>query len=262
MSITTFGRQLVHYEAHGRGEPLLFVHGWLGSWRYWWPSMQSLSTHFRTFALDLWGFGDSTKDPALYSVDAYVEMVDQFIDRLGILTPLSVVGHGLGAAVALRYANRRPDRVKRLVIVALPVEGRQLNERLRTMPGDAFLQRFIYRIADHPEVERESHKTDQNAMWRLAEEVGTTDFADDLERVASPSLLVYGEHDPVVATPNGDYASLRQATVNRQFVELPEAGHFPMLEDSARFNRLVLDFLMAEAVAEVAPKDMWQRRTR
>ncbi|MFW6183111.1 MAG: alpha/beta fold hydrolase, partial [Chloroflexota bacterium] len=59
MSITTVGEHLIHYEALGRGQPVIFIHGWLGSWRYWWSSMQGLSAHCRTFALDLWGFGDS-----------------------------------------------------------------------------------------------------------------------------------------------------------------------------------------------------------
>jgi 3-oxoadipate enol-lactonase len=83
MSITTVGARIIHYEALGRGEPLIFVHGWLGSWRYWWPSMQSLSTHYRTFALDLWGFGDSSKDPRAYNLDAYAKMLDEFVETAG-----------------------------------------------------------------------------------------------------------------------------------------------------------------------------------
>src|SRR5690606_39877386 len=96
MSITTVGSNLIHYEAVGRGQPLIFIHGWLGSWRYWWPSMQALSTHYRTFAFDLWGFGDSSKSPDAYSLGAFVEMVDEFFDKLGVARLVIRVGLGRG----------------------------------------------------------------------------------------------------------------------------------------------------------------------
>jgi len=52
MSVLYFQNEIVHYEALGRGRPLLFLHGWVGSWRYWMPTMQSASISFRTYALD------------------------------------------------------------------------------------------------------------------------------------------------------------------------------------------------------------------
>ena len=43
MSIVTLESELIHYEVLGRGRPLIFLHGWVGSWRYWIPAMQALS---------------------------------------------------------------------------------------------------------------------------------------------------------------------------------------------------------------------------
>ncbi|SRR5258706_11925765 len=68
MSAITIENDLVHYEVLGRGRPVIFVHGWLGSWRYWVPTMQQLSMKYRTYALDLWGFGDSGKGNNRYSL--------------------------------------------------------------------------------------------------------------------------------------------------------------------------------------------------
>ncbi|HDN79852.1 MAG TPA: alpha/beta hydrolase, partial [Chloroflexi bacterium] len=59
MSAIVIDGGIIHYEVIGRGRPLIFIHGWLGSWRYWMGSMEELSPYFRTYALDLWGFGDS-----------------------------------------------------------------------------------------------------------------------------------------------------------------------------------------------------------
>ena len=90
---------LVHYEVIGRGKPLVFVHGWLGSWRYWVPAMEGLSVGHRSYALDLWGFGDSDKLDRHYSVDGYVGLLGEFLDHLGVQR-VSLVGHALGGMVA------------------------------------------------------------------------------------------------------------------------------------------------------------------
>lgn len=55
MSAILLDREIVHYEVLGRGRPILFLHGWVGSWRYSIPVMQATSVSFRTYALDLWG---------------------------------------------------------------------------------------------------------------------------------------------------------------------------------------------------------------
>jgi pimeloyl-ACP methyl ester carboxylesterase len=111
---------IVHYEVLGRGRPVILIHGWLGSWRYWIPAMQQLSMKYRTYALDLWGFGDSGKDARRYPFDAQVTLLDQFMEKMGI-AKAGLVGHDLGAAVVARYAVRYPDRVPRLMAVCPPL---------------------------------------------------------------------------------------------------------------------------------------------
>lgn len=126
MSAVTIDNDLVHYEVLGRGRPVVFLHGWLGSWRYWVPVMQQLSMKYRTYALDLWGYGDSSKDPEKLSLDAHVELIGNFLDKLGI-PKAAFVGHSLGAAVMIRFAMKYPGRVARLMVINSPVfEGGSL----------------------------------------------------------------------------------------------------------------------------------------
>lgn len=120
MSAITIEGDLIHYEVLGRGRPVIFVHGWLGSWRYWIPAMSQLSTRYRTYAIDLWGFGDSGKDPRHYDFASQVSLIDQFMTRMGI-AKAALIGHDLGAAVVAHFAVTWPDRVPRLMAVSPPL---------------------------------------------------------------------------------------------------------------------------------------------
>jgi len=120
MSAITIENDLVHYEALGRGRPVILVHGWLGSWRYWVPTMQHLSGKYRAYALDLWGFGDSGKDINKYAVKDQVHMLFKFFEGMGIRKAV-LVGHSLGAAVCLNFARQYPEFTHRLFLISPPL---------------------------------------------------------------------------------------------------------------------------------------------
>lgn len=263
MSITTVGSHLIHYEVLGRGQPLIFLHGWLGSWRYWWPSMQAMAAQHRAFAFDLWGFGDSSKAPDKYTISAYMEMIDQFINQLGVAKPVILIGHSLGAAVALRYTVAHPENVSKLATVAMPVTGAYLNDRLATSDPDNIINRVVGKSNSFSEVDTEIRKIDQAAFNQLAQELANNNLVPDMANFPRPLLLVYGGQDSVVQPPDGEYSYLQQSANDRFFVTLDQCGHFPMLQDKARFNRLLLDFILAsDELTELTPKEYWQRRTR
>ena len=72
MSAIVIENSLVHYEVIGRGKPIIFLHGWLGSWRYWMGTMEALARRYRCYALDFWGFGDSDKSRLNCTVSDYL----------------------------------------------------------------------------------------------------------------------------------------------------------------------------------------------
>ena len=130
MSAILLDGGIVHYEVIGRGRPIIFLHGWLGSWRYWVPAMQAASTGFRAYALDLWGFGDTARNTSLYALDKQVALLDQFLQELG-MAKVAIVGHGLGALVGILFAMRYPTFVDRIMAVQLPFDQASINNRLR-----------------------------------------------------------------------------------------------------------------------------------
>ncbi len=120
MSAITIGGDLIHYEKLGRGRPVILVHGWIGSWRYWIPLRQKLHTSFSVHTLDLISFGDSSKNEKNYTVEKQVAMLETFLDQLGI-PKAAMIGHGLGAMVTLQFALRNPDKVARMMLSSMPL---------------------------------------------------------------------------------------------------------------------------------------------
>ncbi|HSH03210.1 MAG TPA: alpha/beta hydrolase [Anaerolineae bacterium] len=262
MSITTVEEHLIHYEVLGRGQPLIFIHGWLGSWRYWWPSMQELARGHRTFAFDLWGYGNSSKVQSKYSFESYVSMVGQLMDKLGIMQPVILVGHSLGAAVALRFATTHPDRVKRIAGVSMPVHGTQIHSRLANSDTSVFINRVLGKGNSFNEIDSEIPKSDRAAVNVLAKQLRDFSFVDDLQKCTCPIMLIAGSQDPVIQTSNGEIESLVQGQ-NRYYVTLEGGSHFPMLQEPAKFNRLLLDFIHSDGdQTKITPKVLWQRRNR
>jgi len=120
MSAITIGGDLIHYEKLGRGRPVVLMHGWIGSWRYWIPVMQHLHLKYSVYTLDLPGFGDSAKNPSRYAVARMTDILVQFLDQLAI-PKAAFLCHGLGGLVATEFAQRFPDRAARMMLVSLPL---------------------------------------------------------------------------------------------------------------------------------------------
>lgn len=120
MSAVTVGGDLIHYEMLGRGRSVVLLHGWVGSWRYWVPTMQSLHLKYRVYALDLLGFGDSAKNPRRYLPDEQIRMLLDFLESQQ-LRKVALIGHGLGAWLAAELARRAPEMVARMMLISTPL---------------------------------------------------------------------------------------------------------------------------------------------
>ena len=263
MSAIVIREGLVHYEVIGRGRPLVFIHGWLGSWRYWVPAMEELSSNYRAYALDLWGFGDSDRLHGRYSVETYVQLLDEFLDNLGMgmLRP-TLIGHSLGGIVALRFAARAPDKVERVMGVSVPLRGAAIHRSLAGFSGnEEALARLVARRAKFPEVEMEVRKTDVSAITGTTHSAMVNDLSHGLPSFEVPVLLVYGDDDPLITPPH--QARQQNHDKNMRTIFLDSTRHFPMLEERGKFNRLLMDFLDAEDdLASLELKEEWQRRQR
>ena len=260
MSAIIVENGLLHYEALGRGKPVLFLHGWIGSWRYWMPTMEAVSDRYRTYAFDLWGFGDSDKSSQRYEIDSYVSLVGLFMDELGLIIA-PIVGHSLGAVVGMLFAARSPDRVDKLMTVSLPLNSSLINRKL-VSGGDGLLDRTIGRKQAqqaYPEVALEADKADPNVVALSTRSMAELDLRLEMDKITRPVLMVHGERDALVAPSSPE--AVQDLEQNVRQIVLRDSLHFPMLDEAAKFHRLVRDFLESD-LASLVLKDEWKRRSR
>jgi pimeloyl-ACP methyl ester carboxylesterase len=220
-----------------------------------------LSVGHRAYALDLWGFGDSDKRGQFYSVNAYVELLGRFLDKLGVMR-CALVGHALGGVVALLFASQALDQVEQVVGVSVPLSGMAVNRPLTGLASDGdALTRLVARRAKFPEVEMGVRKTDVSAVADTVRSAMEIDLHRVLPSLDIPTLLVHGGDDPLIKPPQKEW--LRDCEDNVRAIFLDSAHHFPMLEERNKFNRLLKDFLEAgDDLASLELKEEWQRRLR
>ena len=121
-TLTVNGLRL-HYTVAGAGPDIVFVHGWASSRRMWTTFLPHLTRSFRCWALDLPGFGDSEKPASSwYSIPNFTAALLAFMQQHDLERP-SLVGHSMGALLALAYAARHPEQVERLVLLSIPYFG-------------------------------------------------------------------------------------------------------------------------------------------
>jgi pimeloyl-ACP methyl ester carboxylesterase len=260
LSAILLDSSIVHYEVLGRGRPVIFLHGWVGSWRYWISAMQVTSTSYRAYALDLWGFGDTARKESNYSLDDQAKLLDRFLNEMGI-GKIALVGHGLGALVGMTFAARFPQSVDRMLAVSCPLDYQAANPRLRTAsPGD-LIDWLSSRTPEATAALSDASKADAKAIADSMVGLQANNVFGTFRALNIPCLLVYGDKDPAIVTPDGEYSL---STLTHQ-VELENSGHFPMIDETIKFNRLLIDFLALDSglsPRELQMKEEWRRRVR
>ncbi|MCK6578633.1 MAG: alpha/beta hydrolase [Anaerolineae bacterium] len=266
MATLTTEQGIVHYEAYGRGRPVLLLHGWLNSWALWRNSIELLGRNFRTYALDFFGFGDSDARTEDFSVANFGSMVNQFMDRMGIVkAPL--IGHSMGGTVALSVSMRYPEKVVKVGVVGSPIQGSSLRPLLRVAAyrgwaelAEAspvlydlfqkgftpFLRGYSHFLARDGRalgdmLSADAAKLAFGPFWESINTLRNTDLTPHLSQVNVPVLAVYGKRDNIVDPRQ--HKIIKTHIPHSRIAWFENSGHFPMLDEPERFHNTLLDFL-------------------
>lgn len=234
----------LHYAERGdpRGDAVVLLHGWPDSWFSFSRVLPLLPSRLRALAPDQRGFGDSERPERGYTIEDLASDVPAFLDALGI-ERATVVGHSLGSFVARRVAEGHPGRVASLVLIdsgfsALNDVTREVGASLATLQDPVpidFVRQFQASTVHSPlpddffdGIVAESLKLPAR-LWREVFE-GLLAFDDraDLGRIATPTLLVWGQHDALFSRE--DQERLAAAIPGAELRIHVDAGHSPNWE--------------------------------
>ncbi|MFI9155297.1 alpha/beta fold hydrolase [Streptomyces sp. NPDC053367] len=276
-TFSAFDGTTLAYHVSGQGEPLVCLPGGPMQDSAYLGELGGLGAHRRLIMLDLRGTGESAEpaDPESYRCDRLADDVEALRAHLG-LERMDVLGHSAGANLALRYLERHPDRVARLVLatpslfgagVPVPGEVRRETALLRrdepwfeeafaaleeivagraTEGSRQSIAPFSYGRWDAAARAHRAAETTQRNQRAAAVYGSEGAFEPDGTRAAlaafhRPVLVVAGELD--LNSPPGPVAELTALFPDARLVVQPGAGHFPWLDDGPRFVTAVEDFL-------------------
>jgi len=255
-----------HTNVHdlGEGAPVLFIHGsgpGVSAWANWRLVLPVLAQTRRVIAPDMAGFGFTERVPgAAYTMDAWVQQALDLLDALDI-ERADVVGNSFGGALALALAIRAPHRVRRLVLMGSVGVPFAITPGLDAVWGYTPSFANMRRIMDVFAFDR-ALVTDELAQLRYEastrpgfQETFGAMFPAPRQRwvdaMASPeaalralpheTLLIHGREDQVI--PLATSLTLSQWIPRSQLHVFGRCGHWTQIEHSARFARLVGDFL-------------------
>ncbi len=250
----------LHVEVTGQGAPLVMLHGWGMHGGMWGDAVVQLAQHFQVHNVDLPGHGASGPLDS-FTLDNVVEHLAEQFDQ-----PVNLCGWSLGGQIALHWAMRRPEKIKRLILVAsTPCFAERDDWRfgmpqvtLRQFAAElendfaATLRRFLALQVRGSEGERKllaklrelllsRGEPDLAALRGGLEILRDADQRAVLPGITQPVLIMAGERDRL--SPPQASRFMAQKMPNARMVEIKGAAHAPFLSHRVEFVQHVVDFM-------------------
>lgn len=265
-----------------KAQPILLIHGFGANLNQWRHNLMALSAVAPVYAIDLLGFGDAEKAATLYGSELWAAQVTEFIQTV-IGVPVALVGHSLGALVALTVAHQQADWVTKLLLITVPSSASRedfvadrvakLAMAVESAVASPLLLRPLFRLVRRPSFLRRALQGIYTVPARVDDELVTTfalpprqrgaartlcylvrsrtnpDFSPSInamvESLTIPTLLIWGEQDRVIPVV---FARKFPELSPRLTLEVwPGVGHCLYDEDPARFNQRVIQWMGRKA---------------
>jgi 3-oxoadipate enol-lactonase len=226
------------FEERGSGVPaLVFVHGWQADRTVWSELIDALGPETHALAIDARGSGESHEAPGPYRLERFAADLRELIEARE-LGPVVLVGHSMGATVALRFAVDAPELVRGLVLIApVPASGGGYSPKgeayLRSTAGDpaaarGWLARTFARPPDDATLERlcaAAARTPRDVALESFESWAHADFAEATRTIDAPALVIAPEYDA-----GATREKVADLLPNARYVVVPDCAHYAILE--------------------------------
>ncbi|MEL7220882.1 MAG: alpha/beta hydrolase [Bacteroidota bacterium] len=265
----------VAYVEEGKGETtLLFIHGLGSNLKAWQKNIATLSDDYRCIALDLPGYGKSSKGDYSFSMQFFAETINAFVQKKR-LKNVVLVGHSMGGQIAVHALLQNPTIAQQLVLVA-SAGFEQFTEQERNWFASVYtpavvkmtseeqiVKNFELNFVELPEDARfmiddrlemkasEAYDYYCNMIPQCVNAMLTEPIFDRLSTITLPTLVLYGEQDALIPNtflhPTLDIAQVAKAgsgqLADSKLILVPAAGHFVNWEQAAAVNEAIYTFL-------------------
>lgn len=239
----------------------MLVHGWALDLDMWQAQIDLLADRYRVIAFDRRGFGRSSGVP---DIEQDVRDIERLLDCFA-LSRAAIVGMSQGARVALRWAQKHPDRASCLVLDGPPAEGGSQSLGARELPIDDYRDRirregidaFRRMWLEHPFMQLHTSAPCAHLLLReiavrypawdlLMNEPSPLSLLAEREllRLNVPTLILSGEHDS--AQRRSIANRLAQTLPDARLKVLPGAGHLAALDDPGAYVQALRDFFSSQ----------------
>lgn len=224
----------LYYEKRGAGEPLVLLHGNGEDGSYFLHQMEAFSREFLVYALDTRGHGRSPRGSAPFTISQFAEDLLAFLDEQG-LKRVNLLGFSDGGNIALTFALRHPERVRRLVLngANLPPRGVKAWVQLPIVLG--------YQIASR--LKSPKARTNAEMLGLMVHEPQIP--PSELAGLMMPVLVIAGTRDMI----REDHTRLMAREIPGARLALIPGNHFIARRNPAAFNRAVWSFFQETAVS-------------
>ena len=243
----------VNYKVAGEGPALLVLHGWGGSSDSWVSLQKILSREgFRVIVPDFPGFGKSVTPPDVWGVGDYMDFILKFLEILQ-LDNFFLLGHSFGGRVAIKFATRYPEKLKSLILCdSAGIRGKPSAKAriifLMAVIGNAvFSPKIMARFKDSARnvfyafIRKRDYAKANGVMKKTIKKVLGEDLLDDLSKIKTSTLIIWGENDKMVPVK---YARVfREKIENAKLEIMPKVGHSPHIERPEKLAEIILKFL-------------------
>jgi pimeloyl-ACP methyl ester carboxylesterase len=243
----------IHYSVAGKGDPaLVFIHCWGCNRNFWENQVAEFSKTNRVVTIDLPGHGESGAGRTNWTIEGYGDDVKTVVTKLG-LKRVVLVGSSMGGPIALEAAKRMPDNVAAIVPVdslqnvEVTITPEQADAVIKQMMADyknsttALLNQFFF-SPNTPEavktrVINEALSRQPETAVAILKGIFAYKPGPTLKEIKAPIKAINADLNPTMLEINRKYAPQFDAVI------IKGTGHYPMLEDPARFNQMLADIL-------------------
>ncbi len=241
------------YAAHGSGDPLVYLHGGWSDASELAPVLDAYVQHFRVLTPERRGHGHTPDTPGPYDFELTAADTVAFLETV-VGGPADLVGYSDGATTALHVALRRPDLVRRLVLISGQYHADGLLPGLFADDREAAVAEMVASplAARHAAVSPDGPGHFPVVAAKVLEMARTQPQLDaaELAGVQARTLVVSGDDDAVALEHT---VALYRGVPDAELAVVPGTSHVLVLEKPELVARLVLDFLTGRPVATLAP---------